>query len=367
MKILFACGGTAGHINPALSIADLLKRKVPGASVVFVGTPGGMENRLVKEAGYKIRHVPVEGLRRSLSPRNIRAGIALLRSFGVARRILFEEAPDLVIGTGGYVCYPVLRVASGVGIGTVLHESNARAGVAARMLARHIDLALVNFPSAKADFKSAEKTVVSGNPLRHGFYTLTKAEARLKLRLPSDALLLVVFGGSLGAAKLNETVESAVPRLLSLYPNLSILHAVGQNPGCGGIIRSFGRYERRAYISDMPTCLWAADAAVCRAGAMTVSEIAAAEVPSILIPYPKATGDHQTKNAKALSDDGAAILLRESDLTSDALIEKLAPILSDGETQRKMRAALSRFRAPDCETVILNEILSLCPKIDSRS
>ena len=367
MKILFACGGTAGHINPALSIAEIIKRNVPDASVVFVGTPGGMENRLVKEAGYETRHVPVEGFRRSLSPKNIRAGIALLRSFGVARKILSEEAPDLVVGTGGYVCYPVMRVASNLGIGTVLHESNARAGIAARMLARHIDLALINFPSAKQDFKNAEKTVVSGNPLRREFYTLTREAARLKLGLTSDALLLVVFGGSLGAAKLNEAVESAAPRLLSLYPNLTILHAVGRNPGNGGTIRSFGRYDRRAYISDMPTCLTAADAAVCRAGAMTVSEIAAAGVPSILIPYPRATGNHQTKNARALSDEGAAILLPESALSPETLIASLAPILRDKETGRKMRGALLRFRTPECESVILREILSLCPKIDPGS
>lgn len=367
MKILFACGGTAGHINPALSIAELIKRNVPDASAVFVGTPGGMENRLVKEAGYAIRHVPVEGLRRSLSPRNLRAGVALLRSFGVAKRILAEEAPDLVVGTGGYVCYPVLRVASSLGIATVLHESNARAGIAARMLARRIDLALVNFPSAKRDFLKAGKTVVSGNPLRREFYALTRAEARLKLGLPSDALLLVVFGGSLGAAKLNETVESAIPRLLSLYPDLRILHAVGRNPGNRGTVRSIGRYERRAYISDMPICLLAADAAICRAGAMTVSEIAAAGVPSILIPYPRATGDHQTKNAKALDEKGAAILLPESELTPETLTEKLAPILRDGESGSRMRAALTRFRVPDCESVILREIRSLCPKIDSRS
>lgn len=365
MKILFACGGTAGHINPALSIADILKRNVPESSAVFVGTPGGMENLLVKDAGYEIRHVPVEGLRRSLSPRNIRAGIALLRSFKVARKILLEEKPDLVIGTGGYVCYPVLRVASSLGIRTVLHESNARAGIAARMLSRHVDLALVNFPSAKRDFKSAEKTIVSGNPLRHEFYTLTREAARLRLGLPSDALLLLVFGGSLGAAKLNETVGCAVPRLLSSYPNLKILHAVGRNPGNGGRILSYGRYERRTYISDMPTWLTAADAAICRAGAMTVSEIAAASVPSILVPYPRATGDHQTKNAGALAEEGAAILLPESVLTPDALIERLATILSDPGTRTKMRTALSRFRVPDCESVILREILSLCPKIDS--
>ena len=365
MKILYACGGTAGHINPALSIADIIKRNVPESSAVFVGTPGGMENRLVKEAGYEIRHVPVEGLRRSLDPRNIRAGIALLRSFKVARKILSEEAPDLVVGTGGYVCYPVLRVASALGIKTVLHESNARAGVASRMLARHTDLALINFPSAKRDFRAAEKTVVSGNPLRHEFYTLTREEARLRLGLPSDALFLLVFGGSLGAAKLNETVEGAVPRLLSLYPNLTILHAIGQNGGNGSAIRSYGRYERRTYISDMPARLIAADAAICRAGAMTVSEIAAAGVPSILIPYPRATGDHQTKNAAALEQEGGAILLPETALSPETLIGKLAPILSDPGIGRKMRFALSHFRVPDCESVILREILSLCPKIDS--
>lgn len=364
MKVLFACGGTAGHINPAISIADLLKRSVPGLSAVFVGTPEGMENRLVREAGYGIRHIPTEKLRRSLSPRNIKAAFSLLRSFSVARKILSEESPDLVLGTGGYVCYPILRVAAARGIPTVLHESNARAGLAARALARHTDLVLINFPSAERDFRSAEKTVVSGNPLRREFYSLSRDEARRRLGLSVNALYLVVFGGSLGAAKLNESVERAVSRLLTLYPNLTILHAVGKNRGNGGAVNSFARYKRREYINDMPTHLFAADAAVCRAGAMTVSEISAAGVPSILVPYPLAAGDHQTKNAAALAKKGAAVLLPDAALTPDTLTVQLQKILSDREKRDKMREAVSRFRVPECESVILGEILSLCPKID---
>ena len=363
MKILFACGGTAGHINPALSIADLLRRNFPDLSVVFVGTPGGMENRLVKSAGYDIRHIPAEGLRRSLSPKNIGAAVSLIRSLSAAKAILDEEAPALVVGTGGYVCYPVLRVAAARGIRTVLHEANARAGLAARLLARHTDLALVNFPSASRDLRRAKRTVVSGNPLRQEFYTLSGRAARARLGLADRSLYLVVFGGSLGAKKLNDTLERSVPRLLSKYQQLTILHAVGQNDADGSSILTFGRYHRKRYIEDMPTHLLAADAAVCRAGAMTVSEIAAAGVPSVLVPYPAATGDHQTKNARALSDEGAAILLPDNDLDPDTLTDKLDAILSSQETRDKMRAALARFRVPDCEPIILREIRMLCPKL----
>lgn len=360
MKALFACGGTAGHINPALAIADILKRKIPDLSVVFVGTQNGMENGLVSRAGYPIRHIPVEGLKRSISLENVRAGIALFRSFRESKAIIEEEKPDLAVGTGGYVCYPILRVASSLGIPTVLHESNARAGIAAKLLAKRTDLALINFPSAASDFKKSGKTVVSGNPLRREFYTLTRETARRRLGIADGALYLVVFGGSLGAKKLNETFEETVPRLLSTYPNLKIIHAVGQQEN-GGVTVSHGKYERCTYIDDMPTHLTAADAVICRAGAMTVSEIAAAGVPSILIPYPQATGDHQTKNASELARAGAAILLPDAEMTPKVLFEQISKILQNGEERRRMRAAVSRFRTPDCESVILREILTLCP------
>ena len=362
MKVLFACGGTAGHINPALSIADILKRRIPDLSVVFVGTPNGMENRLVTRAGYPILHIPVLGLKRSLSPRNIYAGISLLRSFRVAKNILTEESPELVVGTGGYVCYPLLRVASSLGISTVLHESNARAGIAAKLLARRTDLALINFPSAAIDFKKAGKTVVSGNPLRREFHTLTREAARRRLGLSDGALYLVVFGGSLGAKKLNETVGECVPRLLSAYPDLTVLHATGEKREKGEPI-SLRRYEKRAYIDDMPTHLTAADVVVCRAGAMTVSEIAAAGVPSILIPYPSAAGDHQTKNANELKQVGAAVLLPDGELTPDTLCDRLSELLSNERERARMRNAVSRFRTPDSGSVILREILALCPRL----
>ena len=362
MKVLFACGGTAGHINPAIAIADLLKSRNPRLSVLFVGTPTGMENRLVRGAGYPIRHIPVKGLRRSLSPANLRAVTSLFRSFGAAGRILDEETPDLIVGTGGYVCYPTLREAAKRGIPTVLHESNARAGVASRLLARRTDLALINFPSAARDFQKSGKTVVSGNPLRREFYALNREAARKRLGIKPDALSLLVFGGSLGARNLNEAIEGAVPRLLSAYPTLSILHAVGRNPS-GEDPVSYGRYERRSYIDDMPLRLMAADAVVCRAGAMTISEIAAAGVPSILVPFPRAAGDHQTKNALELVRENAAILIPDDALSPDVLFEKLSGWLSDPENRRRTGEAVRRFHVPDSGRIILREICTLCPKI----
>ena len=366
MKVLFACGGTAGHINPAIAIADLLRKKAPHLSVLFVGTPAGMENRLVPGAGYPIRHIPVKGLRRSLSPANLRAGASLIRSFRIAGRILDEEKPDLVVGTGGYVCYPTLREAARRGIPTVLHESNARAGIAARLLARRIDLALINFPSAALDFKKSKKTVVSGNPLRRAFYDLNRETARKRLGIGRDALLLLVFGGSLGARNLNEAFEGTVPRLLSSFPSLRILHAVGRNPSDEEPV-SYGRYERKPYIDDMPLRLTAADAVVCRAGAMTISEIAAAGVPSILVPFPHAAGDHQTKNALALANQNAATLIPDGALTADLLFEKLSAYLSDPEERKRKGEAVRRFHVGNSEAVILREILDLCPNLVERS
>lgn len=357
MKILFACGGTAGHINPALSIADLLKRNVKDCSVVFVGTPDGMENRLVTAAGYRILHIPARGFRRPFSPANIGVLISLARSFRAAGKILNEEAPDAVIGTGGYVCYPVLRAAAARGITTVLHESNARAGKAARALAPHTDLVLIRSRAAERDLAKAKRIVVSGNPLRRAFYTLNRDEARRKLGLKKSELYLVVFGGSLGAAKLNQATEEAVPRLLCKYSSLTILHATGRNRGERAI--TDGRYRRREYIDDMPLHLFASDLVVCRAGAMTLSEIAAAGVPAILIPYPAAAGDHQTKNAKEYQDENAAVLLPDDRLTADSLAAAASELLSDPKKREQMGAAVRGFCVPDCEKTILTEILSL--------
>ena len=357
MTVLFACGGTAGHINPALAIADIVKRNEPNTKILFAGTPNGMENRLVPAAGYEIRHIPINPFRRSLSPENLRAGASLFRSFRAARKLLDESTPSLVVGTGGYVCYPVLRVAASRGIPVVLHESNAQAGMAAKALARKTDLALVGFPGASKDFAASKKTVVSGNPLRGEFYNLTRKRARRELLLSDSHIYLVAFGGSLGAASINRALEGTVPRLLARFPTLVILHVVGEKQGKGLNEREqMGRYRRRAYVNDLPRHLIAADFALCRSGAMTVSEIAAAGVPSVLIPYPDASGDHQTKNAKAYADAGAAVLLPDRDLSPDRLFTLLSEYLNDPAKRKEMKEKLHPFAFQDTERIILREL-----------
>lgn len=366
MKILLAAGGTAGHINPAISIADLLGRELADAEIVFVGTPSGMENRLVTEAGYSIRHVDVTGFKRRLTVANLGTLWKALQAGKAAKAILREEMPSLVIGTGGYVCYPILKMASKMGIPTAIHESNARAGLTVRLLARHVSTVMLGLPSAKQSLKSARRTVVTGNPIRAEFHRLTREDARSSLHLKRDDLLLLSFGGSLGANTINQAMREAIPILLKKHPRLHIVHATGADHYTefsqeinGYLTAEAKRIDIRPYISDIPRLMLAADLLLSRSGAMTLSEAAFTGTPAILVPYPYATDDHQTKNALSLAESGGAAVIRDAELTGESLSKEVSRLLSDGQARRHMRQMMYRFAPRDAEARILNELRSL--------
>ena len=364
MKIILSGGGTGGHVNPALAIGDAVARHVPGTELHYVGTPSGIENKLVPDR-YTMHHIEIKGLRRSLSPKNIKVAYLTLTSFIKAKKLLKELRPDAVIGTGGYVCWPICAAASSAGIPVFLHESNAEPGFAVRMLEKKADVIFVNFAESGEQLPHAKKIVHVGTPLREQFYTLTKEKARKTLEIPDKYQKIVLsFGGSLGAAVLNERVLEMMVRYGKEHPEILFVHATGASGKekfmAAFRARGLDRYENlsvREYIYDMPACMAAADLVICRSGAMTLSELAVLAKPSILIPSPNVTNDQQTKNARLFADKGGAILFRECDMTENSLSDTLEKLFADPEVLRTMSDTAATFAVRNAEEVIVRTIL----------
>lgn len=361
MKMIVTCGGTGGHITPALAIADTVRQNLPKAEILFVGTEGGMENTLVARAGYPIRTLAICGLRRSLSLQNLRALYLAVRATAQAKAILRELAPDIVVGTGGYACYPMLRAAAELKIPTAVHESNAVPGLAVRRLAGRVDRVWLNFEAAALHLPRGAAVRVVGNPL-------PVRCAKDSWKKPQDGILRVLsFGGSLGASALNKAVlflmetERIMPEVRHCHATgrreYDAAHAAFASRGLSGCTR----LELLPYIEDMPRRMAEADLVICRAGAMSISELAAAGVAAILVPSPNVTGNHQYKNAKVLSDAGAAVLVSECDL--DVTLRGQAVALLKSETQRAaLAASISRFARPEANRLIYTDICDLVKK-----
>ncbi len=366
MKILLSGGGTAGHINPAIAIAQILSQAYPSAELLFVGTPNGMEASLVRDAGYRMLELPVEGLRRSLTPQNVKIIWKALAATKRARELLEKERPRLVIGTGGYVCYPILRAAQHLGIRTALHESNAYPGLAVRLLSKRADAVLLNFKASERSLPKGTRAVITGNPMRAEFSSCDRRSARAKLNLQGEDLLLLSFGGSLGAATLNAAVCEAIPHLLRRHKNLHVIHATGKK-NYEDFCRNFDSYcmaDRKRFrilpfIDDMPSYMTAADLLLCRSGAMTLTEAAYTETPAILVPFPGATDDHQTKNAMALAEIGAAKLIPDSELSPEMLLMTVGKLLQEKGQLETMKAAVSSLAVRDANDRILRSLSGL--------
>lgn len=340
MKVLLAGGGTAGHINPALAIAGTIKQQRPDTEFLFIGNRGGMEQRLVKQAGYRIESITISGFQRSLSPKSVLENVKTLnRTFSSsleAKKIISAFQPDLCIGTGGYVSGPVVRTAAKMGVPCLIHEQNAYPGVTNKMLAHRVKKVMVAVEAAKKYFKDCD-VVVTGNPVRGEILTADKAESRQKLGLDQRPVVLS-FGGSLGAQMVNEAMADFVARS-GKDGRYQHIHAYGSYgdwfPGLvkekGADIDSCPNLDIRPYIDNMPACMAAADLVISRAGAITLSEIQAMGKPAILIPSPNVAENHQYHNAMALVEAGAADIIEEKDLSGALLMEKADAMLSNPE------------------------------------
>lgn len=372
MKVLMTGGGTGGHVYPAIAIANTIRTRFPKAEIAFVGTPKGIENRICQKEGFKIFHVNVMGIRRSLSPSNVKALYLAAVSPMRAKRIISGYKPDVVIGTGGYVCWPICVAAARMGIPTVLHESNVLPGLAVRKLQDKVDKILLNFEDSKKYLKgdSADKTVTVGNPLRGEFSTVTRDEARAKLGIyDREKKIILSYGGSRGAGKINETMVEFMRRYAPKHPNVLHIHATGDIGGAK-FKEKFGEYgldrlenlQIYDYIDDMPIKMAAADLVICRAGAMTVSEIAMMKKAAIFIPSPNVAENHQFKNAKLLADKDAAVVLEEKDLTVERLGREIESLLNDNTRRERIANNAGGFANPNANNAIYEEIVGLIRK-----
>ncbi len=366
LRVLLTGGGTGGHINPALAIADIIKMNIPDAQIAFVGTEKGLENRLVPKENYKLYYIKIQGIKRSVSLSNLKTAYLVLTSPTKAKKIIREYKPDIVIGTGGYVCWPLLKAASSMGIPTMVHESNALPGVAVRQLQNKVDVILTNFKATEELLDTDKKIVNVGNPLRKTYGTTDRETARRKLGIDGSKFVILSFGGSLGAPRINEAAIDVMRNFGVNNENVVHYHSGGSR-GYENAMRLFAGYglEKnprlviKDYIYDMPLYMAAADLVICRAGAMTLTEIAMMRKAAILIPSPNVADNHQYKNAKVLSDAGAAVLLEEKDLNAESITNAVESLYNDCVEREKMEESISEFVNADAGKMIYEEIRSL--------
>ncbi|MBO5648538.1 MAG: undecaprenyldiphospho-muramoylpentapeptide beta-N-acetylglucosaminyltransferase [Clostridia bacterium] len=360
MRVLMTGGGTGGHVNPAIAIANTIRAHEPDAEIAFVGTSRGIENKLVPKEGYPLHHIEIRGLKRSLSLQNIKTAFLVLTSVSKGKKLIKQFRPDIVIGTGGYACFPIMKAASLMGIPCALHESNAYPGVAVKLLETSVDRMFINFEACKAHLRKPENAIVVGNPLRTKPGAISYDEARAALGITGKyRRFLLSCGGSMGAEQVNLAMLDLMRAYSSKHPELLHVHATGsiEYEATQKMFREAGldQYENIRlveYIYDMPTQMAAADLVVARAGSITLSELALEGKPCILIPSPNVTENHQYKNAKVLSDCGAAILLEERDITPQRTVEAVRTVLDSTETRRSMSEAIHALAVSDaCERI----------------
>ena len=341
-----------------------------GWEFLFIGANNKMEMELVPREGYEIKGLTVSNIRRSISPKamvhNFNSIKNVIISRRDAKRIIKQFKPDAVIGTGGYVCYPVLKAASELGIPTVVHESNAVPGLTTKMLANKVDRVLVGFEESRAHYDKPEKVEVTGTPVRGAFDKFTKEEAKAKLGLKADDKLVVSVWGSLGARHMNGIMAELIP-MLDGSQDFKLLHAAG-SMYYKGICETLGQYmdkfdsmgvELREYIYDMPCVMAAADLILCRAGASTISELCYMAKPVVMVPSPNVTNGHQEKNARVLENAGGAKLLLEGEFDAASLLSDIKALLSDEEKLSAMSKAMRELAVPEATDRICDIILSL--------
>ena len=371
MNFLFTCGGTAGHINPALAVAGRLREIVPDCGILFVGANGRMETDLVPRAGYDILTVEVTNLHRSLKPSeiayNIRSLSNVVSATRAAKKIVQDFQPDVAIGTGGYVCYPVLKAAAQLGVPTVVHESNAVPGLTTKMLADVVDRIMVGFEESRQHYSDPGRVAVTGTPVRGAFAACPKAEAKARLGLPVDKPLVVSVWGSLGARYMNETMTDVIA-LACAEPAFTLIHSAGKlgyermaaalAEKCSKDPKACGM-DVRPYIYDMPLVMDAADLVLCRAGASTLAELTCIGKPAILVPSPNVTNNHQERNARVLERAGGAKVLLEGEFTAETLYAAVCELLNDPRQLSEMGANMKAAGVPDATERIAETILEL--------
>ena len=372
MRVLFTCGGTAGHVNPAVALAQMFQTRNSGCEVLFVGADGGMETRLVPKEGYPIETVTITNFRRSLSPasigHNVRTLLNMNKSRKQANAILDRFQPDLVVGTGGYASFPVVKAAAKRGIPTAVHESNAVPGLTTKTLSKVGDVVMVGFEESRSHYDDPGKVVVTGTPVRTDFFRYTRKEARAELGLTDDRPLVLSVWGSLGAEVMNRQMAECIALECRDGAPFHHIHGAGRDYRAvldalqGSGLADHPEVDVREYIYDMPLVMAAADLVLCRAGASTIAEIAAIAKPAVLVPSPNVVADHQTKNARVLANAGGAVLLPEGESSGEKLYALMTGLLSDAPRREAMSRALRDMAVPDAAEQIYQTLVRLMEK-----
>ncbi len=372
MHILFAGGGTAGHINPALAVAGYIKEVEPDTKISYIGTANKLEAKLVPTAGYDFYTIDVAGFQRKLTLKNIvRNIVAVEKMFSSSRRarkLLKELKPDVVVGTGGYVSGPVLREAVKLGFKTAIHEQNAYPGITTKALAPNVDRVMLAMPEAERLLNLKRKPIITGNPVRAELTLLSREKARKKLGFDKDVPMILSFGGSLGARPINEAIVGVIKDHNNTGKCYHI-HGTGKvgfestveslNKTCGQLANEI---SVREYIDNMDVCMAAADLVICRAGAITLSELTVCSKPAVLIPSPYVAENHQYHNAMTLKNCGAAEVIEEKDLTAELLAKIVSDLLNDPDRLSKMSECAHNAAISDSNERIYKVITELYTK-----
>lgn len=371
MRFILTCGGTAGHVNPALAVAGRLRELMPDSEFLFLGAEGMMEMQLVPREGYEIRPLKITNISRGHTLAAVRHNLNTVKnvvfSEHEAAQIIRDFAPDAVIGTGGYVCYPVLKAASRLHIPTVVHESNAAPGLTTRLLINSVDRILVGFEESVGNYTDPDRVQVTGTPVRGEFKRYSKASAKAELGLPADMPLVVSVWGSLGSGHMNQILCELLP-LMGRQTAFRLIHSVGsrdyaevlQKLACLEIPPEECGADVREYIYDMPRVMAAADLILCRAGASTLAELTYLGKPVLIVPSPNVTDNHQEKNARVLEKAGGARVFLEGEFDAASLLGEISSLLSDPERLQRMAEAMHALSVTDATDRICDQILSLC-------
>ena len=359
MRVVFTCGGTGGHINPALAVAKLLRERRPDSEILFIGADDGMEGTLVPREGFRLETIKIDFFERRLTPKGLVHNVRTALQIGGALRrvdaILKEFQPDVILGTGGYASFPALRQGTRRGIPTAVHESNAVPGLATRMVMQKVDRILVCYDECAEQYPDPAKVSAVGMPVDEEFIFTKRADARRALGIGEDEKLIVTCWGSLGAREMNKKIARFI-QLESQTDEFRHVHATGSYGWrwMPDLVRDMGvdlsahpGIEMREYIYNMPELMAAADLMICRAGASTLNEVAASAVPAIIVPSPNVTDNHQEKNARILDRRGAAVVVRESECDGDSLYALARELLSDPDRLGSMRRALQSMAVLD--------------------
>ena len=370
MKVIIAAAGTGGHINPALAIANKIKQEEKNSEIIFVGTDRGLENDLVPRAGYELKKIDAYGFNRQISIDNVKKMYKTFKSIGQAKKIIEDFKPDIMIGTGGYICLPVGIAASKYNVPIVLHESNAFPGVAIKMLAKKASAILVGFEDAKERIKNAQNVVVVGNPSKVKKLNFTKKQKeeiinRIGLTDLSKPIVLV-FGGSQGAQKINESFINIISKKLN--KDYQIIWATGPNQydmiktklqSLNISINNIPNVKILPYIYNMEEVMNCVDLVVSRSGAMTITEISIVGKPSIFIPFPYATENHQEYNAKVLEKAGAAKIILDANLDDNILNSTINEIIRDKQKMCRMSENAHAIEIKNVEDKIYVELCKI--------